>query len=1026
MTEEAQARDDGADEQAVRVAGIGASAGGLEALSNLLDALPDEPGAALVVVQHMAPQHESILPELLSRHSRIPVMRAEDRVRVQPDQVYVIPPGVDMTISQGHLGLFERPEGTNRQFVIDRFFVSLAQDLGERAIGVVLSGVGSDGTAGLATIKSAGGVTMAQDPSSAGFDGMPRSAIDADAADIVAEPAQIAAEIARLARLGPPGPEDADRTAVEAPSDDSMRSILASLHRAFNVDFTGYKEGTLKRRIERRMILQRVDSREEYAQLVARDPHELEELYHDVLVMVTGFFREPRSYEALAQTVIPRIVEWCEGEEAELRLWVPGCASGEEPYSLAMLIAEALHGRRRRPRVKILATDINERELAKARSGLYSDERVAPLSSELRERYLTSADGVHRVVDQLRDMCVFSHHDVTRDPPFSRLHLVVCRNLLIYLGQALQERVLSLFHYALVPGGFLALGISESVGDSDDLFETLDQNNRIYAKQGSASNQIRFLPPVAPGQRREPLVERPEAADVDVAYPDPLRQAADALLSGFTPPAVVVDAGLAIVQFFGDTEPFLEHALGRASLNLMAMAREGLEAPLRELVERARAEQSAQAERGAAVHTQAGVRFVDLQALPLAGAPDEDYVLVIFHEAVERGRAAAPEPSADERREIDALRRERAATKSYVQTLLRQKDRINEELRVANEEAQSTNEELQSINEELETAKEEVQSTNEELRTVNEELELRNRELTAAYDDLRNLLESMSVPTIIVDRDLAIRRSTPGTERFLPVVESDIGRPITDLANRLSLSDLGELLESVMQDNGTLQREVRDENGRWFELRVRPFQDRDGRNDGAVLTFVDITDLHRNLEELRTATLHGDSIQRVLTRLTTDPWQPGTIATILEEAVTTLQADSATILLQEGGDWVTVDDYRQPPAGSAAARFQAMIVPHALLAAEADTPITVNLVSVPGTHEAAVVRELGLGSVLVVPLRRMETSGHGVVLFAWKTTSQALTQDQTEYAVKISSLIALTIESRRLTALLAKADAPSD
>ena len=760
--------------------GIGASAGGLEALSALLDGLPPSPGLAAVVVQHLAPQHESILPELLARHTTVPVVTVENRMAVECNHIYVIPPNVDMVIKAGHLDLHERPESAARHLVIDQFLSSLAQDMGTLAIGVVLSGVGADGSHGLRAIKSAGGMTLVQDPATSRFDGMPQSAIEAGVADGVLSPADIAAELVRLAKhpyvSGPPG----EQGEVSAEARDDTSRILSALREAFGVDFSGYKSGTVNRRIERRMVVRRVASRAEYADLVTADRDELDELYHDILIMVSEFFREPETYEGLKKRVLPAILE---GREArhEVRIWVPGCAGGEEPYSLAMVLAEAMTESSRRFPVKILATDINERELAQARAGVYRAERVRSLPEAYRERYMTPVDEGYQVNTAIRETCVFARHDVTRDPPFSRLDLVVCRNLLIYLGAALQERVLPLLHYALRSGGFLMLGRSESLGAAADLFTVVDKRNKIFRRNDVASQL-----PVTFG-RPFPSAARAAAAPVAVvagsAYQDPLDSATRVLLAEFTPPAVVVDASLEIVLFCGDSEPYLQHAAGRATLNLLAMAREGLAAPLRSLIERVRHEGRTLTQEGVTLGGAQQGRRLDISAVPLAGPPQDAHLLLVFAPSAPLPEALGATTAAgrNDQRESARLKRELVSTQEYLQSLLAQKDKGNEELRAANEEIQSANEELQSINEELETTKEELQSTNEELRTINEELEGRNGQLAAANDDLSNLLRSMSVPTVVVDRGLAIRRFTPGTEAVLAVIASDVGRPISDV-----------------------------------------------------------------------------------------------------------------------------------------------------------------------------------------------------------------------------------------------------
>ena len=642
---------------------------------------------------------------------------------------------------------------------------------------------------------------------------------------------------------------------------------------------------------------------------------------------------------------------------------------------------------------------------------------MASIPADLRERFMTRTDGTYQIDRAIRDMCIFARHDVTRDPPFSRLDLIVCRNVLIYLGRGLQERVLPMLHYALLPGAFLMLGLSESLGAAGDLFTVIDNRNKIFVKNDVPPRlpiEFAYPFPAILEHRSEPRVE-PIGEPGSVAYPDPLEAAAHTLLTDFTPPAVVVDHRLEIVQFFGDTDPYLQHAAGRATLNLLAMAREGLAAPLRELVERVRHEASAQSEAGVAVHGTEAAQMVDLEAVPLAGPPDQAHVLVLFmtphREAIETSPETSP-PSGAERQEILALKRERASTQVYLQSVIQQREKSNEELRAANEEIQSTNEELQSINEELETAKEELQSTNEELRTVNEELESRNQQLAGAYDDVSNLLRAMSVPTVIVGRDLTIRRFTPGTEAVLNLIATDVGRPITDISSGLVVPDLRELLGEVIENATTVVREVRDAAGRWYTLRVRPFQTAERRVDGAVLTFLDIDELHRSLEQIQISLTMNESVNRVLAGFAANQTPAAALPGLLQEASATLGADSATVAVREDAGWVARHSHNLPPS-AAGARFSDAEFPHAVLAAETRLPVAISLGSSPEGVSAKVLKTLGLSSVLAAPLV-VAGSVVGVLLFNWKAISMAFSEAQIDFAAKIAALVALAVDNERL------------
>ena len=900
----AQAGDHGGEVR-FPVVGVGVSAGGLEAASALLDGLPADPGLAIVLVQHLAPQHESLLPELLARHTAMPVVKVEDRMAVERDHLYVIPPGVDMVIVHGHLDLFQRREPGARPLVIDQFLISLARDAGRRAIGVVLSGVGADGSRGLAAIKSAGGVALVQDPATARFDGMPQAAIASHVADAILGPPEIAAELARLARH-PYVRRPVDATASEDALDDAAR-ILSCMSQAYGVDFAGYKKGTIMRRTERRMVLQRIDSLREYAELVCSDRGELDALYHDVLSMVSEFFREPETYEALKKTVLPAILAERE-PNSEVRVWVPGCAAGEEPYSIAMVLSEAMSDGGRRFPVKILATDVNERELVRARAGLYDEARVASLPERYRDRYMTHTDDGYRVKDAIRETCIFARHDVTRDPPFSRLDLVVCRNLLIYLGRGLQERVLPLLHYGLRADGFLMLGRSESLGAAADLFTTVDKRNKIFRKNDVVSHLPVMFGGPSPFALQAGIGPTGSGATI-AGESDPLETAARVLLSEFSPPAVVVDSNLEIVQFSGETEPYLQHAAGRATFNVLAMAREGLAAPLRELVERARGQGSAQTMTGVRFGAAERPRTVDISVVPLAGPPADAYLLLVFsprQQAIGRGP---------------------------------------------------------------------------------------------------------DVPTLIVDCGLAIRRFTPGSETLLNLITTDIGRPITDISSRLNVPDLRELLTDVIDNAATVDREVSDEGGRCYEMRVRPFRTAEGAIDGAVLTFLDIDELRRSLESIRASAQVSESLDRVIAALAATPTPALALPSLLQESAATMAADAAAIAAREGPGWVVKTGYNLP-AGTVGVAFTDLEFPQAVLAAEARAAVAISLPD-NADARAKVVKSLGLGSMLVAPLT-VAGLVTGVLLYSWKASAAVHSETELDFVAKVAAIVSLATEHERL------------
>jgi two-component system CheB/CheR fusion protein len=825
------------------VVGIGASAGGLEAFSRLLESLPSDTGMAFVLVQHLDPKHPSLLTHLLSSKTAMAVTEATDGATVAADKVYVVPPGSDMLIKGGQLWLTPREHTAELHLPIDAFLRSLAADGGERAIGVVLSGAASDGAQGLAAIKSADGVTFAQDPSSAEYASMPASAIAARVVDFVLPPEEIARELARLAAdadLAGAGTLRLPKADHEATAFDE---VFAQLRGAFRVDFSAYKLPTIRRRIARRMLVRRSADLQEYVNLLAADPAEVEALYRDILIMVTEFFREPETFAVLRERVFPAILRDMNGD-AGVRIWVPGCASGEETYSLAMTLLEVMSAKGIHAPVKIFATDISEIDLASARRGSYAESISTAVAPELLRRYFVRTESGYQITKAVRELCVFARHDVTRDPPFANLDLVSCRNLLIYLGSALQRWVIPSLHYGLRPEGYLVLGRSESIAGFTELFETVDQKHKIFKKLSPASATGLFRFPVAardlPARRsgRMPLEADESAAG---SHPTTRQEADKAVLASLAPAGVTVDSQLAIVEFRGDTRPYLANRPGRPSLNLLDMLSDGLSGTVRAaLAEAQRVGKGALLKR---VRMGEGKlrQTLDLRVIPFTSQAGETHFVVLFEEVtasegVRKGAGAegvAAPPSA-----ADLLRDELGATRERLEAVIQDGEAANEELRAANEEMLSSGEEMQSINEELETTQEELQSTNQELRS-------RNLELGQVSDDLNNLLTSASFPIIMVDRELRIRRFTPAAERLFKVLASDVGRLISDLRLRIDVPDLSALLGEVIETMTMRERDVQDDEGRWYAMEVRPYQTSDKRIDGAVMTLFDIDAMTR-------------------------------------------------------------------------------------------------------------------------------------------------------------------------------------
>jgi two-component system CheB/CheR fusion protein len=836
------------------VVGVGASAGGLEALTNLLRALPVDTGMAFVLVQHLAPTHPSALAEILSRATTMPVMDVENDLLAEPNRVYVMPPGRELLISEHKLHLVVRePEGQHRP--IDGFFRSLAQDQRHRAIGVILSGTGSDGTVGLEEIKAAGGITFAQDVT-ATQQGMPRSAIATGCVDFALPPEEIAKELAHISRHPylAPGPS---ATLSEVADESDLSAILKLLRGATGVDFTKYKQTTLDRRIRRRMALHKIEGLEAYVAFLQARPEEAEALCQDILIHVTSFFRDPETFEVLEAAVLPKLFRE-RSQEEPIRVWVVGCSTGEEAYSLAILIQEYAESKRRVLPVQIFATDVNSVCVEKARAGFFPTDIARHVSPERLKRFFLEVDGKYRVTKAVREMCVFAEHDVLSDPPFSRMHLISCRNLLIYLEPVLQQSILPLLHYALNPNGFLWLGSSETIGASRDLFEPVNAKHRIYSKKVGARLSSLGMPAgrKSSGGPASRLPRRVELGEAE------LYREADRILGlEYVPPGVLVDADMDILQFRGDTGPFLAPAPGKAGLNLLKMAREGLLVPLQAALSSARSSRARVRQDSVRVKSNGGFKRIAIEVIPFEGPRGSGFFFLVLFEEPQASGPSAPDhregtPTLDTadpgeeslRNEVERLTQELAATREYLRSVTEEHDASVEELQSANEEAQSANEELQSVNEELETSKEEIQSASEELATLNDELSHRNQELSQINDDLTNLVDGIQIAIVIVGADLRIRRISPTAEKLLNLPATALGRPIGNVALPLSLPDLAPLLTEVIDTVSSVEREVRDESGRRFSLRARPYKTVENKIEGAVVVLVDVDVMSRALE----------------------------------------------------------------------------------------------------------------------------------------------------------------------------------
>lgn len=849
-----------------RVVGVGASAGGLEALTQLFQHLPKDSGLAFILVQHLAPDHKSALAKLLERQTGMQVQEAVDGMPVEADCVYVIPPDRHLAISNSAIRLTPHTRSGGANMAIDFFFRSLAEDQGMHAIGIVLSGAGTDGMLGLKAIQEAGGVTFVQDETSAKFTGMPHSAISAGCADFVLPPDRIASELVRISST-----MTVNRSAFavaereRANNHDSLKRIFTLLVGQRGVDFMHYKHSTIQRRIERRMLLLRLGRMSDYVVHLEENPAEIDALYHDILINVTRFFRDKEAFDALKEIVFPAIVKNRQ-PGTPIRIWVPGCSTGEEVYSIAICLIEYLAETSTTFPIQIFGSDVDEPAISQARAGIYPYAVSSDIPEDRLNRYFTKLDSGFQIVKYVRERCVFAKQNLVKDPPFSNLDLISCRNLLIYLGPVYQKRAISVFHYALRPNGLLLLGAAEGVSAFSDLFRLLDQKSKVYAREpGTTALRLNFD---SASPKLHPQNDHFTKNDgVSGGTSGPLQQDVERqLLARFAPPAVVINAQMQILYFRGDTSLYLQSAVGEATLNLLKMARGNLMLELRIAVSKAISTRGAVRRENVQFKDNERLLLLDIEVTPLqsaAGTPVN--FLVMFERASEAHAQKKPASGKDstavtEQRMLDELTHELIATKEYLQSAIAQHDAVSAELSSASEELQSSNEELQSINEELESAKEELQSTNEELATLNSELEHRNVELTELNADLGNLVDSTGMATVMVDRALRIRRFTPQATALLNLIPSDIGRPFSNIKINVPASEFSDTLEDVVHSAATKVLEAQDNGGHWYSIRFCPYKAPDGSTDGAIVAFIDIDQMKRSLDLAKDARDYAEAV----------------------------------------------------------------------------------------------------------------------------------------------------------------------
>lgn len=821
------------------IVGIGASAGGLEAFTKLLEALPADTGLAFVLVQHLEPKHESALATLLTKATQMPVVEVRERMRIEPNHVYVIPSNTDLSLRDGLLHVVGRKAPSGRHLPIDYFLRSLAETFGSRALGVVMSGTASDGSAGIQAIKQQGGITFAQEPESARFDGMPRSAIATGCVDFVLPPERIARELARIARHPFVGFPSLHAIPELPASEDEWARLFGFLRVSTGVDFSLYKKPTIKRRMARRMAVTRAETLGAYQKILERDRTEVDALFEELLILVTEFFRDPKVFLLLREKIFPQILKTRPAGEP-IRIWSAGCSNGQEVYSLAIALLEYLGNKGSGRSIQIFGTDVSDKALEKARIGLYHSNEVLGVSPQRLQRFFHKVNGDYQIDDSVRELCVFARHDLIHDPPFSRIDLLSCRNVLIYFEPLLQRRALTAFHYALKNNGVLLLGKTESLAAHEELFTLVDRQLKFFRK--NAAVHLSFS---VPQQYHDAAVPARQTLEVQPGI-DLEREADQAVWERSAYAGLVVNDELQILHFRGDTSAYVRPAPGRASLQLMRILRQELTLEVRSLLQKARRTGKIARSEGIEVHHKDRADLVNMEVCPLARSGPGNSFLILFEPAAgaspsrsRGGRARAGKRPA-ESQEMLRLRAELVRTREYVQSIIRDQETTNEDLKAANEEALSSTEELQSANEELATAKEELQSSNEELFTLNEQLQHRNNELSLLSSDLSNVLTGIDIPIVILGPDRRIRRFTPPAENLLGLISGDIGRPIGTLRLGIPVPDLDDLLSTVVERGKEVSREMQTESGRWFLLRIRPFRAAGDRVEGLLMAFVDI------------------------------------------------------------------------------------------------------------------------------------------------------------------------------------------
>jgi two-component system CheB/CheR fusion protein len=822
------------------VVGIGASAGGLEALEKFFENMPGNSGMAFIVVTHLDPNHISIMPELIQKSTKMKLFQAEDGMVVEPNHVYVAPANRDLAILHGIIQLIEPLEAHGFRLPIDFFFKSLSADLGEKAICIILSGMASDGTAGLKVVKSELGMVMVQDPLSAKFDGMPTSAIKTGLADYILPTEDMPDQLIKYTSQKVKG------VLLNKPLPDSFHKIFILLRAHTGHDFSLYKQNTIFRRVERRMSISQLDNLQNYIRLLQENPAEIKILFKELLIGVTSFFRDPESFEKLKKLLLDLVKS--KPDNGQIRIWVPGCSTGEEAYSVAIILCECMEKTKKNFKVQIFATDIDSNAIEKARLGSFSGIE-AEVSKKRLNRFFTSEGNHYYIRKEIREMLVFAEQSVIKDPPFTKLNIIICRNLLIYFNSELQKKIIPIFHYSLLPKGILFLGSSETIGGFVDLFSMLDNKWKIYKRRESIYSTrplIEFPVSRSTGKTNTTFMKKNEVKNIT-------QIAEKIILQSYSPNCVIITADGDIVYIHGRTGKYLELTHGEAKMNVFEMAHEGLRQELPALIRKVLSSQKSLTVEGIKVKSIGSTQVINLTVKPIKEPVEmQGYLLLIFEEVKKAPASKKIHHVQKSGKNIKDLERELRSTKENLRSTIEELETSNEELKSTNEEMQSTNEEMQSSNEELETSKEELQSLNEELITVNTELQNKNDELSLVNNDMKNLLESINIPTIFLDNNLYIKRFTFHAAKVVNLISSDIGRPINHLATNFKYDNFIEDAKEVLRTLVFKEIELQTNDAVWYQMRILPYRTTSNVIDGVVITFSDINKLKTTSEKINT------------------------------------------------------------------------------------------------------------------------------------------------------------------------------